>query len=76
MNELEVMETQINCLKDMYKESLISKLESTIKWLEIELDNLKNNPHHKPNSCGILQSSANEIDNLAVKLGVLDSIKR
>lgn len=32
MNELEFMETQINCLKDMYKESLISKLESTIKF--------------------------------------------
>lgn len=44
--------------------------------LEGELDQLKNNPYYKPNSCGIIQGSASDIDELCIKLGVLDSIKQ
>ena len=42
----------------------------------MELKQLKENPNYKPNSCGIIQGDATNIDELCVKLGVLDAVKQ
>ena len=76
MDKLELMETQILVLKKMYKTDLERKLDILIKSLQIELEQLRTNPYYRPNSCGILQGSASDIDNIAIKLGVLDSVER
>lgn len=76
MDKLELMETQILVLKKMYKTDLERKLDILIKSLQIELEQLRTNPYYRPNSCGIIQGSASDIDNLAIKLGVLDSVER
>lgn len=76
MNELEIMEMQIKSLREMYKINLERKLESLIKNLQMELKQLKGDSKYRPNSCGIIQGSATDIDELCVKLGVLDSIKQ
>lgn len=76
MDELEVMEMQIEALRKMYKINLERKLESLIKSLQMELKQLKENPNYKPNSCGIIQGDATNIDELCVKLGVLDAVKQ
>ncbi len=76
MDNLEAMEVQMESLKDIYRADLERKLEILITILQTELNELKNNPYHKPNSCGIVQGSANDIDELCIKLGVIDAIKR
>lgn len=76
MNKLEVMEVQIESLEKIYRADLERKLEILITILQTELNELKNNPHYKPNSCGIVQGNASDIDELCIKLGVIDSIKR
>ena len=76
MNELEKIEMQMSVLKEMYRRNLESKIEFLIKNLERELEQLKNNPSYKPNSCGIIQNEATNIDELCIKLGVLDSVKQ
>ena len=76
MTELEMMETQIRVLKKIYKSDLERKLDKLIKSLQIELEQLRTNPYYRPNSCGIVQGNASDIDNLAIKLGVLDSVER
>lgn len=76
MDKLELMETQVLVLKKMYKSDLERKLDILIKSLQIELEQLRTNPYYRPNSCGIIQGSASDIDNLAIKLGVLDSVER
>lgn len=76
MNELEKIEMQMESLKKIYKKNLESKIEVMIQKLEGELEQLKNNPYYKPNSCGIIQSEATNIDELCIKLGVLDSVKQ
>lgn len=76
MDKLELMETQILVLKKMYKTDLERKLDILIKSLQIELEQLRTNPYYRPNSCGIIQGSASDIDNIAIKLGVLDSVER
>lgn len=76
MNKLEVMEMQMESLKDIYRADLERKMESLITTLQTELNELKNNPYYRPNSCGIVQGSASEIDDLCIKLGVLDAVKR
>ena len=62
MNDLEIMEMQIESLKEMYKINLERKLESLIRNLQIELKQLKENPNYKPNSCGIVLSSYHQIE--------------
>lgn len=76
MTELEMMETQIRVLRKMYKANLERKLENLISGLSRELKQLKTNPYYKPNSCGIIQGEASNIDELCIKLGVLDSIEQ
>lgn len=72
--KLEYMEMQIDVLRRMYKTELERKLTNLITDMERELSQLKTNPYYKPNSCGIIQSSAHNIDEICIKLGVLDSI--
>lgn len=74
--KLEYMEMQIDVLRRMYKTELERKLKNLITDMERELSQLRTNPHYKPNSCGIIQGSASTIDELCVKLGVLDSVMR
>lgn len=76
MNKLESMELQMESLKDIYITDLERKIEILITILQTELNELKNNPYYKPNSCGIVQGNASDIDELCIKLGVIDSIKR
>lgn len=76
MNDLEIMEMQIESLKEVYKINLEIKLESLIRNLQIELKQLKENPNYKPNSCGIVQSDGMNIDELCIKLGTLDAVKQ
>lgn len=76
MNDLEFIEMQVNVLRKMYKTNLERKLKNLIFDLEQELSQLKTNPHYRPNSCGIIQGSAQDIDELCIKLGVLDSVMR
>lgn len=75
IDDLEMIKMQMEILEKNYKNNLERRLTSLIKSLEIELLQLKENPHYRPNSCGIIQSEANNIDELCIKLGVLRSVK-
>ena len=74
--KLEYMEMQIDVLRRMYKTELERKLKNLITDMERELSQLRTNPKYRPNSCGIIQGSAQNIDELCIKLGVLDSVMR
>ena len=75
IDDLEMIKMQMEILEKNYKNNLERRLTSLIKSLEIELLQLKENPCYRPNSCGIIQSEANNIDELCIKLGVLRSVK-
>lgn len=75
MNDLEMMKMQIETLEVVFKKNLERKLESLIKNLERELKELKEKPNYRPNSCGIIQGEASNIDELCIKLGTLNAIK-
>ena len=76
MDKLYVIETQLESLKKIYKKDLERKLSVLADSLAFELEQLRNNPYYKPNSCGIIQGSAQDIDNLCIKLGVIESIEK
>lgn len=75
MKDLKIMKVQVDCLREMYKDDLKSRIEHLVLDLQRELKKMEAD-NYKPNSCGIIQGQAREIDNLAVKLGVLDSVDR
>lgn len=74
MDKLEIMEIEIKSLRDMYKENLKRNMKSLIRDLQVELEQLEKNENYKPNSCGIVQRQGANIDELCIKLGVLDSV--
>lgn len=75
MNKLEVMEVQINSLEEMYKKNLKRKIRLLMCDLENELERLENDKGYFPNTSGILQHKAISIDELCIKLGLLNNIK-
>lgn len=74
--DTEVIIAQVDSLRSIYKADLERKLENLVLGLSIELEHMKSNPQYRPNSCGIIQGSASEIDELCVKLGVLEAVSR
>ena len=70
IDDLKMIKMQMEILEKNYKNNLERRLTSLIKSLEIELLQLKENPHYRPNSCGII-SEANNIDELCIKLKTL-----
>ena len=75
MDKQELMEMKIESLKMIYKKDLERKLSILVDSLTYELEQLKTNPYYKPNSCGMIQGSAQDIDNLCIKLGVINAIE-
>ena len=75
MENKEFIEMQMESLEKIYKKNLERRLTSLINNLQIELHQLKENPDYRPNSCGIIQSEANNIDELCIKLGTLRAVK-
>ena len=69
------MKMQIDCLRELYKENLKRKLRHLIIDLQRELEQLDKDENYRPNSCGIIQGSASDIDELCIKLGVLDAVE-
>lgn len=70
MKDLEIMKAQVDFLRKMYKDDLKKRVEHLILDLQRELKKMEAD-NYEPNNCGIIQGQAKEIDNLAVKLGVL-----
>lgn len=75
MKDLEIMKVQVDFLREKYKKELKRKVEYLVLDLQRELKKMETDSY-KPNSYGIIQSVAREIDDLAVKLGVLDMVDR
>ena len=54
------------------RDKLKKDLGFLIENLTRELDLINNNPYHRPNSCGIIQSNAINIDMLCAELDMLE----
>lgn len=74
MKDLKTMKDQIAFLRGMYKKELKRRIELLVWDLQRELKKMETD-NYKTNGCGIIQGQARDIDNLAVKLGVLDSME-
>lgn len=72
---MDKLEMQMDCLERMYRENLKRKIKGLIKNLERELEQLEKSDKYKPNSCGIIQGEASDIDELCVRIGVINSIR-
>ena len=73
------IEMQIECLRGIYLTNLKRKIEYLVTDLQRELEEInrceETGRQYRPNSCGIIQGSAQNIDELCIKLGVLDSVQ-
>jgi hypothetical protein len=80
MDKNELMERQIDLLEEMYLINLERKIEGLISDLQIELNELRRCKEkgikYTPNSCGIVQGQGVNVDELCIKLGVLDAVKK
>ena len=73
MKDLKIMKDQVDWLREKYKKELKREVEYLVLDLQRELKRMETDSY-KPNSCGIIQGQARKIDELAVKLGVLDMV--
>lgn len=76
IDELQMMKMNMSALRKNYRTSLIRYIKSLISTLQVELEQLENNPDYVPNGCGIIQGSAKAIDDYCTKLDVIDMISK
>ena len=75
-DELQMMKMNMSALRKNYRTNLIRFTKSLIITLQVELEQLENNPDYVPNGCGIIQGSAKAIDDYCTKLDVIDMISK
>ena len=73
MKDLEAMKAQVDYLREKYKDALKRKVERLMLDLQRELK-LMETDDYKPNTYGIIQGTAREIDILVAKLSILDVV--
>ena len=73
MDELEMMQIQIDSINKACRTVLKSKIVILINNLKVELEELKD-PNYVPNDIGIIRDKCAEIDELCIKIALLNRI--